>query len=34
MSMLVLMRRKEQTNLFREIAEIFAYKKTDGFDYD
>ena len=24
MSMLVLMRRKEQTNLFREIAEIFA----------
>ncbi len=24
MSMLVLMRRKEQTNLFREISEIFA----------
>ena len=24
MSMLILMRRKEQTNLFREIAEIFA----------
>ena len=24
MSMLVLMRRKEQANLFREIAEIFA----------
>jgi len=24
MSMLILMRRKEQTNLFRAIAEIFA----------
>ena len=32
MSMLVVMRQKEELNIFDRVSEIFEIKKTDGFD--